>query len=99
MFWLSKLRKICHIHFIHIWALVFFVLAVLFIKAFFRTMQREWHGIDQLRLDKFYMVNYVLNQVSLFLYFSASFMKCGRLDYSGNKIINVPEGRAEEKKK
>eukprot|EP00118_Oscarella_pearsei_P022038 m.251139 g.251139 ORF g.251139 m.251139 type:complete len:140 (+) comp40333_c0_seq8:459-878(+) len=26
-----------------------------FIKAFFVTMQREWDGIDFLRLDKFYM--------------------------------------------
>ncbi|PFX32530.1 Ribosomal RNA processing protein 1-like B [Stylophora pistillata] len=30
--------------------------AVFFIKAFFKTMQREWHGIDRLRLDKFYML-------------------------------------------
>ena len=36
----------------------FYLLAVLFIKAFFKTMQREWHGIDRLRLDKFYMVSF-----------------------------------------
>ncbi|KAL9965525.1 hypothetical protein ACROYT_G029334 [Oculina patagonica] len=30
--------------------------ATLFIKAFFKTMQREWHGIDRLRLDKFYLL-------------------------------------------
>ncbi|KAJ7333102.1 Ribosomal RNA processing protein 1 B [Desmophyllum pertusum] len=29
---------------------------VLFIKTFFKTMQREWHGIDRLRLDKFYLL-------------------------------------------
>ena len=27
-----------------------------FISAFFLTMGREWHGIDRLRLDKFYML-------------------------------------------
>lgn len=30
--------------------------AVLFIKTFFKTMEREWHGIDRLRLDKFYLL-------------------------------------------
>lgn len=29
---------------------------VCFSKVFFVTMGREWHGIDRLRLDKFYMV-------------------------------------------
>ena len=29
---------------------------LLFIKCFFAIMVREWHGIDRLRLDKFYMV-------------------------------------------
>ena len=30
--------------------------ALEFIDTFFTTMAREWHGIDRLRLDKFYMV-------------------------------------------
>jgi ribosomal RNA-processing protein 1 len=29
---------------------------LLFIKCFFAIMAREWHGIDRLRLDKFYML-------------------------------------------
>ncbi|TYZ58035.1 hypothetical protein PybrP1_002879 [[Pythium] brassicae (nom. inval.)] len=29
-------------------------LALSFVHSFFRTMHREWHGIDGLRLDKFY---------------------------------------------
>ncbi|TMW65164.1 hypothetical protein Poli38472_009331 [Pythium oligandrum] len=29
-------------------------LALAFVHSFFRTMHREWHGIDGLRLDKFY---------------------------------------------
>lgn len=37
-----------------------FILAVIFIKAFFKTIQKEWHGIDQLRMDKFYLVRHVL---------------------------------------
>ncbi|XP_068686639.1 ribosomal RNA processing protein 1 homolog B-like [Montipora foliosa] len=42
--------------------------AVLFIRAFFRTMQREWHGIDQLRLDKFYMlIRFFLKETFNFL--------------------------------
>ncbi|CAI5721294.1 unnamed protein product [Peronospora effusa] len=28
--------------------------ALAFVRSFFRTMQREWHGLDGLRLDKFY---------------------------------------------
>lgn len=28
----------------------------LFTRVFWRTMAREWHGIDRLRLDKFYML-------------------------------------------
>ncbi|KAL6063086.1 Ribosomal RNA processing protein 1 B, variant 2 [Balamuthia mandrillaris] len=28
--------------------------ALLYVKVFFWTMQREWHSIDRLRLDKFY---------------------------------------------
>lgn len=28
-----------------------------FISSFFKTVHREWHGIDRLRLDKFYMVS------------------------------------------
>lgn len=28
----------------------------LFLQTFWQTMNREWAGIDRLRLDKFYMV-------------------------------------------
>lgn len=28
----------------------------LFIQTFWQTMNREWNGIDNLRLDKYYMV-------------------------------------------
>lgn len=28
--------------------------ALAFVRSFFRTMRREWHGLDGLRLDKFY---------------------------------------------
>lgn len=28
----------------------------LFIQTFWQTMNREWKGIDKLRLDKYYMV-------------------------------------------
>ena len=28
--------------------------AILFWATFFKTMKREWQGIDRLRLDKFY---------------------------------------------
>ncbi|CAI5732174.1 unnamed protein product [Peronospora destructor] len=28
--------------------------ALAFVHSFFRTMHREWHGLDGLRLDKFY---------------------------------------------
>ena len=37
---------------------LYFSSALLFIKTFFKTMQREWHGIDRLRLDKFYLVSH-----------------------------------------
>ncbi|EDO46082.1 predicted protein [Nematostella vectensis] len=30
--------------------------ALLFLVTFFKTMHREWHGIDRLRMDKFYML-------------------------------------------
>lgn len=33
---------------------------MLFCKVFFDTMAREWHGIDRLRLDKYYMVHLLL---------------------------------------
>ena len=28
-----------------------------FLKAYFATIEREWHGIDRLRLDKFYSLS------------------------------------------
>lgn len=35
----------------------------LFLRAFWQTLNREWDGIDRLRLDKFYtLVRFVLNQ-------------------------------------
>nr|CCA19672.1 ribosomal RNA processing protein 1 putative [Albugo laibachii Nc14] len=38
-------------------------LALLFVESFFRTIHREWHGIDGLRLDKFYnLIRQVLYQ-------------------------------------
>ena len=30
--------------------------ALQFLESFYVTITREWHGIDRLRLDKFYMV-------------------------------------------
>lgn len=37
--------------------------AVLFIDTFFETILREWHGIDRLRLDKYYfLVSQVVKQ-------------------------------------
>ncbi|XP_071957344.1 ribosomal RNA processing protein 1 homolog A-like [Antedon mediterranea] len=29
--------------------------ALMFFKTFLKTMEREWHGIDRLRMDKYYM--------------------------------------------
>ena len=58
--WNSKRHKL--VPFVDIWqnlsfvSLFHFLSAVLFIKTFFKTMEREWHGIDRLRLDKFYLV-------------------------------------------
>ncbi|XP_077335487.1 LOW QUALITY PROTEIN: ribosomal RNA processing protein 1 homolog A-like [Lithobates pipiens] len=38
----------------------------LFLRAFWQTLNREWDGIDRLRLDKFYtLVRFVLNQSAL----------------------------------
>jgi len=34
-----------------------FSTSLLFTKAFFMTQAREWSGTDQLRMDKFMMVN------------------------------------------
>jgi hypothetical protein len=28
-----------------------------FIITFFKTIHKEWHGIDRLRMDKFYLVS------------------------------------------
>lgn len=37
--------------------------AILFLRAFWQTMLREWNGIDKHRLDKFYaLMRYFLNQ-------------------------------------
>lgn len=42
--------------------------AVIFIKAFFKTIQKEWHGIDQLRMDKFYLlIRFLLKETFNFL--------------------------------
>ncbi|CAH0476006.1 unnamed protein product [Peronospora belbahrii] len=43
-------------------------LALDFVHSFFRTMQREWHGLDGLRLDKFYSLvrKFVRETVVLF---------------------------------
>ena len=41
-----------------------FVLAVIFIKAFFKTIQKEWHGIDQFRMDKFYLVRHCFKRIT-----------------------------------
>lgn len=32
--------------------------AVLFMAAFFKILNQEWHSIDRLRLDKFYLVRF-----------------------------------------
>lgn len=42
--------------------------AVIFIKAFFKTIQKEWHGIDQFRMDKFYLlIRFLLKETFNFL--------------------------------
>lgn len=41
--------------------------ALLFMRTFFETLAREWHSIDRLRLDKFYMVQSVTSGVALLL--------------------------------
>ena len=40
--------------------LLFLFLGIKFCQVFFDTMTKEWHGIDRLRLDKYYMVQYAL---------------------------------------
>ena len=42
---------------LHRISIILYTLAALqFIDAFFATISREWHSIDRLRLDKYYMV-------------------------------------------
>jgi len=42
--------------------------ALLFIEAFLKTMEREWHSIDRLRIDKFYLlVRKVLEQCFIYI--------------------------------
>jgi len=42
--------------------------AMMWMSAFWRTMNREWRGIDKLRLDKFYsLCRYFLNQSFVYL--------------------------------
>lgn len=53
----------------------------LFIRTFWQTMSREWNGIDNLRLDKYYMV--MLTIVALSLFFSFFFFLWICVEYGG----------------
>lgn len=44
----------------------YFLTGHLFIQTFWQTMSREWNGIDNLRLDKYYMVILISSLVDLF---------------------------------
>ena len=41
---------------------------MLFCETFLSTMEREWHGIDRLRMDKFYLlIRCMLHQIFILL--------------------------------
>ena len=42
--------------------------SMLFCETFVSTMEREWHGIDRLRMDKFYLlIRLMLHQIFVLL--------------------------------
>ena len=42
--------------------------SILYFETFVKTMEREWNGIDRLRMDKFYMlIRFMLHQVFILL--------------------------------
>ena len=42
--------------------------SILYCETFVSTMEREWHGIDRLRMDKFYLlIRLMLHQIFVLL--------------------------------
>ncbi len=55
--------------------------SLLFIKAFWETICREWKGIDRLRLNKYYYLMEQFMKVAMEILKSARFGKCITTDY------------------
>lgn len=50
--------------------------SVKFVSSFFRTLGKEWHGIDSLRLDKYYMLTRKMLRESLIVMQRSEWKDC-----------------------